>query len=189
LERASERLQLKQHNLTLYGDRVTLRPMTEKDWDVLLIWNNDPEVLYFTEGGDVSSRTLEDIQEIYRGVSQNAFCFIIEFNGQPIGECWLQQMNLERLLQKYSGKDCRRIDLMIGEKRLWGQGLGTDTIRTLTKFGFENDGAEMIFGLVGDYNLRSIGAFKKAGYIVEAEVEDPPGEKSKFTYDLVIRRV
>jgi|SRR5215475_1943191 len=181
-------MKLKEHNITLYGDQVTLRPMTENDWDILLKWNSDPEVLYFSEGGDVSSWNLEDIQGIYRDVSQNAFCFIIEFNGQPIGECWLQQMNIERLLQKYSGKDCRRIDLMIGEKRLWGHGLGTDTIRTLSKFGFEKEGADLIFGLVGDYNLRSIGAFKRAGYVVEAEIEDPPGEKSKFTYDLVIRR-
>lgn len=181
-------MKLKEHNITLYGNRVTLRPMTENDWDVLLKWNSDPEVLYFSEGEDVNSWTLEDIQGMYRYVSQNAFCFIIEFNGQPIGKCWLQQMNIERLLQKYSGRDCRRIDLMIGEKSLWGQGLGTDTIRTLTKFGFEKESSDLIFGLVGDYNLRSIGAFKRAGYVVEAEIEDPLGEKSKFTYDLVIRR-
>lgn len=62
---------------------------------------------------------------------------------------------------------------MIDEKRLWGQGLGTDTIRTLSKYGFEKEGAYMIFGLVGDYNLRSIDAFKRAGYEVDAEIEEP----------------
>jgi aminoglycoside 6'-N-acetyltransferase len=162
--------------------------MTEGDWDILLKWNSDPEVLYFSEGDDVESYNLEQVQGIYRGVSQNAFCFIIEFKGQPIGECWLQRMNIERLLKKHSGKDCRRIDLAIGEKRLWGQGLGTDTIRTLSKFGFEREGADMIFGLVGGYNLRSAGAFKKAGFEVEAEIEEPPGGKSQFSYDLVLRR-
>jgi aminoglycoside 6'-N-acetyltransferase len=178
---------LNEHNITLHGEQVVLRPMTENDWDILARWNSDPEVLYFSEGTDVKSYDLEDVQWMYRGVSQNAFCFIIEFNGQPIGNCWLQRMNIERLLEKYPGKDCRRIDLMVGEKRLWGQGLGTDTIRTLTKFGLE-EGADMIFGLVGDYNLRSVGAFKRAGYEVDAEVEEPPGEKAIFSYDLVIRR-
>ena len=179
---------LNEHNITLHGEQVVLRPMTENDWDILVRWNSDPEILYFSEGGDVESYDLEDVQGIYRWVSQNAFCFIIEFNDQPIGECWLQRMNIERLLEKYPRKDCRRIDLMIGEKRLWGCGLGTDTIRTLTRFGLEEEGADMIFGLVGDYNLRSVGAFKKAGYEVDAEVEEPPGEKAKFSYDLVIRR-
>jgi aminoglycoside 6'-N-acetyltransferase len=179
---------LSEHNITLHGEQVVLRPMTENDWDILARWNSDPEVLYFSEGGAVESYALEDVQGIYRWVSQNAFCFIIEFNDQPIGECWLQRMNIERLLEKYPDKDCRRIDLMIGEKRLWGRGLGTDTIRTLTRFGLEEEGADMIFGLVGDYNLRSVGAFKRAGYEVDAEVEEPPGEKATFSYDLVIRR-
>jgi RimJ/RimL family protein N-acetyltransferase len=180
---------LNEHNITLHGEQVVLRPMTENDWDILASWNSDSEVLYFSEGGDVESYDLEEVQGMYRGVSQNAFCFIIEFNGQPIGKCWLQRMNIERLLEKYPGKDCRRIDLLIGEKRLWGQGLGTDTIRTLTRFGLEEERADMIFGLVGDYNLRSVGAFKRAGYEVDAEVEEPPGEKAKFSYDLVIRRL
>src|SRR5262245_7073154 len=143
-------MKLKEHVIALYGKQVTLRPMTESDWEILLKWNSDPEVLYFTEGDEVEAYDLEQVQGIYREVSQNAFCFIIEFKGQPIGECWLQRMNIERLLEKHSGKDCRRIDLAIGEKRLWGQGLGTDTIRTLTKFGLEEEGADMIFGLVGD---------------------------------------
>jgi RimJ/RimL family protein N-acetyltransferase len=58
----------------------------------------------------------------------------------------------------------------------------------LSKFGFEQEEADMIFGLVGDHNPRSIGAFKKAGYQVEAQLREPPGGKSKFSYDLVLRR-
>src|SRR5215475_10554686 len=166
-------MRLKEHGITLHGNQVTLRPMTENDWDVLLKWNSDPAVLYYSEGSDVKSYDLEQVQGMYRDVSQNALCFIIEFNGQAVGKCWLQRMNIERLLKRYSGKDCRRIDLMIGEKRLWGQGLGTDTIRTLSKYGFEEEGADMIFGLVGDYNLRSISAFKRAGYEVDGEIEEP----------------
>ena len=98
--------------------------MTEDDWDILLKWNSDPEVLYYSEGDNITSRNLEEVQGIYRWVSQTAFCFMIEVGGMPIGECWLQRMNLERILEKYPNADCRRIDLMIGEKAFWGQGLG-----------------------------------------------------------------
>ena len=96
------------HEVLLTGDRVVLRPMTESDWDVLLRWCSDPEVLWFSEGDDVTSRPLDDVQMIYRRVSQSAYCFIIEVDGQPIGECWLQAMNLERVLSRYRGQDCRR---------------------------------------------------------------------------------
>jgi RimJ/RimL family protein N-acetyltransferase len=163
--------------------------MTEADWGVLARWNGDPEVLWYCEGDQVSSRPLDDVQGIYREVSQTGLCFIIEAGGHPIGECWLQEMNYDRILSRYPGMDCRRIDLMIGEKRLWGQGYGTDTIRALTRFGFEEEGADLIFACgVGDYNPRSRRAFEKAGYAVDQCIGTPPGAKARCEYDLVLSR-
>ena len=94
---------LKQHNITLEGKTsrglaVKLRPQTENDWDALERWNNDPEVLYYSDGDDVTFRSPEEVRYIYRSVSQNAFCFMIEADGREVGECWLQQMNLPRVL-------------------------------------------------------------------------------------------
>lgn len=181
-------LRLREHDITLRGTKVTLRPMTESDWGVLAQWNSDPEVLWFSEGDDVKSRPIEDIQGIYREVSQSGFCFIIEVNGCPIGECWLQEMNLDRILTRYPDKDCRRIDLTIGEKDQWGRGYGTDVIKTLTRFGFEEEGVDMIFGLVYDYNPRSRQAFEKAGYVEDRRIEEPAGGKARWSYDLVLRK-
>ena len=35
-------------------------------------------------------------------------------------------MNLQRIVAQFPDKDLRRIDLMIGEKELWGCGYGTE---------------------------------------------------------------
>lgn len=180
---------LRQHNITLQGERIVLRPTTEDDWDVLAQWHRDPEVLWFSEGDDVQSRSLADVQEIYRCVSQSAFCFIIELDALPIGECWLQEMNLDRILARYADLDCRRIDIMIGAKHLWGQGYGTEAIRLLTRLGFELENADLIFGCgVADYNPRSRGAFEKVGFVVDQWVENPPGAKARCECDLVLSR-
>ncbi|HUW58606.1 MAG TPA: GNAT family N-acetyltransferase [Planctomycetota bacterium] len=180
---------LRSHNVTLSAGRLTLRPMTEDDWDILMKWNTDPDVLYYAEGDDVTSRTLEETQAIYRGVSQRAFVFIAELDGVPIGECWLQRMNLERVRARHPGMDLRRVDLTIGEKRLWGQGWGTRMIGLLTRFGFEREGADAIFGCdVADYNLRSRRAFEKNGYVIDAEAPQPPGRKSKVNRDMILTR-
>jgi RimJ/RimL family protein N-acetyltransferase len=180
-------MQFREHTWTLQGNRVTLRPITEDDWDSLLKWNSDPEVLYFSEGDNISAYNLKQIQQIYRSISQNAFCFIIEFEHNAIGECWLQEMNQERVLEKYPGKDCRRIDLIIGEKRLWGHGLGTDVIRTLTRFGFEHEKVDIIFAIgIGDHNPRSLKAFQNAGYRIIDRIEEPTGRKASVSYDLAI---
>jgi len=180
---------LKPHNITLQGKRVLLRPMTEGDWEVLMKWNRDSEILYFTEGDGVAEYRPEEVQQIYRSVSQNAFCFIIELNGVPIGESWLQEMNLERILSQYSSQDCRRIDLMIGEKTLWGLGIGTEVIRLLAEFGFEREKVDAIFACdVADYNVRSIKAFQKTGFEVYATIPQPSTNKARYRYDLVLTR-
>ena len=180
---------LREHKVTLHGATVRLRPMTENDWDVLARWGGDPDVLWSSEGDDVQSYSLEDVQGIYRETSQTAFCFVIEVHGYAIGECWLQKMNLDRVLSKYPGTDCRRIDLTIGEKSQWGRGYGTDTIRTLTRWAFEDQGADMVFGCeVADYNPRSRRAFERAGYLEDQRVQEPAGAQARWSYDLALRR-
>lgn len=186
--------ELRTHNITLEGKtsrgiQIRLRPMTEGDWDILARWNNDPVVLYYNEVDNVSSYTFEEVQGIYRYVSQNAFCFIIQADGRPVGECCLQRMNLERILSKYPDLDCRRIDIMIGEKEYWSQGIGTESIRLVTDFGFESENADMIFYCnVADYNIRSQKACQKAGYELMAEIREEPGFKANFIYDYSMTR-
>jgi RimJ/RimL family protein N-acetyltransferase len=163
--------------------------MTEGDWDLLMKWNNDSKALYFAEGDDVTGRDLEDTQKIYRHVSQSAFCFIIESDGASVGECWLQRMNLERVQKRYPGLDCRRIDIAIGEKAFWGQGIGTRAIRLLTELGFERERVDAIFACeVGDHNPRSLRAFQKVGFEVCETLPQPPGFKARYGYDLILTR-
>jgi len=163
--------------------------MTEEDWDLLLVWNNAPEVLYFAEGDDVASYTLPEIQDLYRGVCKNAFCFIMTVAEHPIGECWLQRMNLERILKRFPDSDCRRIDLMIGEKAAWGHGYGTEAIRMLTDLAFIQEKADRVFGCdIADYNPASLRAFQKNGYRTVAQIAQPPGHKAKTCTDVMISR-
>jgi RimJ/RimL family protein N-acetyltransferase len=131
---------------------------------------------------------MEEVKAIYRGVSQTSYYFMIKFQGKPIGECQLQEMNLARILDRYPGLDCRRIDIMIGEKSLWGHGLGTEAIGLLTRFGFDREHADAIFGCdIADTNPRSRRAFEKNGYVVDGVYATPSENKAARTYDLVRR--
>ncbi len=177
--------ELYRHDVTLRGDRVALRPMTEDDWEILLRWNNDPDVMEFADAHEFEESSLEDIKAIYRWVSTHAHCFIIEVDGRPIGECWLQRMNLQRVVNQFPGKDLRRIDIMIGEKELWGRGYGTDSIGSLVDFGFQRQRADAIFGLVLADNSRSLRAFQKNGFTLHEIVEEDDGVLS---HDLIVRR-
>ncbi len=74
-------------------------------------------------------------------------------------------MNLPRILERFPDRDCRRIDLAIGEPGMWGRGIGTAAIGLLTAFAWR-DGAESAFGCdIAGFNQRSIRAFARCGYV------------------------
>ncbi len=177
--------QIRPHDVILREGRHVLRPMTEHDWPLLVALNNDPEVLYYAEGDDVASRSLDEVQAIYRHVSQTAFCFVIEHDGAAVGDCWLQQLNLQRLRERFPGLDCRRIDLEI-ERASWGRGIGGTAVRLLLGLAFDREGADAVFACdVADYNGASRRLFERAGFVLCAATDQPPGAKARATYDLV----
>ncbi len=178
---------LREHDVTLAGGNVTLRPLTEHDWETLLRWNNDPEVLYFAEGDNVTGRSAEQLQAIYRPISQHAFCFVIERNGTPVGDCWLQQLNLDRILEREAGLDCRRIDIVI-DRGAWGQRAGAAAVHLLLDFAFTAEGADAVFACdVADYNERSLRLWRALGFELYGEAEQPPGSKARIVSDFVLR--
>ncbi len=134
------------HTITLRGERVTLRPMTEADWPDLLRWISDPRWCIIPMARCADRTYLEEIQDIYRTVSQSALCFIIEHQVRSLGECMAAAHEPGAGAREYPGFELRRIDLMIGEKALWGQGLGTEVIRLLTDLAFSHERPIMYWG-------------------------------------------
>jgi len=186
---------LRQHDVVLEtvtsrGMKIRLRPMTEQDWDVLLKWNNDADVLFWSEGDDISCWALDDMIQMYRTVSERAFCFIIEAEGKPIGECWLQQMNLDEISARHPGKDLRRMPIMIGEKDYWDKGVGTAVVRALTEFAFLEECADMMFACaIKGNNKRSLRAFEKAGYVFYSNEESSSTKRDHNTHLFLTREV
>ncbi len=191
------------HEITLAGPHIRLRPLTESDWDLIVKWNNDPGVLFYSEGKDIRSWDFKELQQMYRQVSRDALLFIIEircrggsktrpgFPGgwKPVGDVWLQQMNLKHWLRRYPKKELRRLPICIGEKDEWGKGYGREVIGLLTDYAFEG-GAEMVFACgVGDHNSRCLKAFEKCGFSIARKVRVKAGGKGQRAYDLVRRKI
>ncbi len=179
---------LRSHDITLAGERVVLRPMTERDWPLIESINNNPEVGYFSEADEWTPYPLEKLQRTYRSISQNALMFVIEHRGEPVGECWLQRMNAQRILDEFPGRDVRRIDIAIGAPRLWGKGLGSEAIRLLVRLAFEREGVDLLVCFCSGHNPRSRRAFENAGLSVRRTVPRPGSPKADFSYDLIVTR-
>jgi Acetyltransferases, including N-acetylases of ribosomal proteins len=159
---------IRKHDYVLKKDNIRLRPMTDDDLDLLMMLNSDLEVLYWSDEDATTAYTMDRVIGIYGSVSQNAWCFIIEYNGIEIGECWLQKMNMQYILEEFPREIIYRIDISIGIKTYWNQGIGHRVIKLLTEFGFVRQNADKIFYLVEEKNKRSVRAAEKAGYVVHA---------------------
>ena len=178
---------IKSHNITLQGGndeyRIRLLPLSDEHLPLLYKWNADPEVLYWTEGGEDIKRSYDHntVHMIYGGISQNNLCFAVEVNGEIIGECWLQKMNLPEVKAMYDNSlDVRRIDMSIGEKSYWGKGIGTMFIGMLVDFAFNSEGVDVLHCFNEDYNIRSGRVWEKNGFTLVLQEELPQPQKGKL---------
>ncbi len=56
---------------------------------------------------------------------------------------------------------------MIGEKRFWNQGYGSEAMRLMLKYGFETVNLHRIYLRVFENNPRAVRAYEKAGFVHE----------------------
>ncbi len=97
--------------------------------------------------------------------------------------------NLEHLLRRERGNNIRRINVILGETKWWGRGLGSEAVALLVRFAFEVQGADAAFASqVAGYNERSRRMFERQGFGPYAEASQPKGAKARVTYDLILRR-
>jgi RimJ/RimL family protein N-acetyltransferase len=176
------------HNVTLHGGMkydIILRPLTDDHLPLLYRWCADPEVTYWTEGGEDIERSYDKdiVHQIYGGVSQNAFCFLVEVDGIPVGETWLQKMNLDYVLAMYDkSTDVRRIDMMVGEKSYWDKGIGSEFIPIIINFAFTEEKVDVLHCFCEDHNQRSRRMWEKNGFSLVLTEDLPQPQKGRYQY-------
>lgn len=136
---------------------VTLKNLKKSHFPLFYKWWNDKELRKLTSGKSESIRQ-EEINKILQDhlENPNGFDFIITADKQPIGHI---------LIQKKSRKKHFEIYIAIGEKRLWGQGIGTVAIKKAVKWFLKNFPKEKILQLeVLVNNPRAIRCYEKVGF-------------------------
>ena len=147
--------------VVLEGKRLILRNIDwESDFKALCRWNSNPEVLSYIEEDNVPPRTEDETRRLYEHHDRNGLLLIAELKGNgPIGEAFL---NRERVPEE----NAYRAPIMIGEPALWGQGLGTDILRTLLDYCFITLCHNSFYAFsVNSTNLRAIRMYTRCGFI------------------------
>lgn len=160
---------------TLRGERVTLRPMVAEDAALLSRWFSDEEFQRHQWGAWSGPMSPEGAREFWTRfqpadpASPDCALFAIEHESLPIGFANYRRLNL-----KHANAD---IGVGIGERELWGKGLGSEAVRLLRDHLLGAHGLHRIRLHVAATNDRAIAAYKKCGFEIEGiEREGVRGE-------------
>ncbi|MDR3642510.1 MAG: GNAT family protein [Candidatus Doudnabacteria bacterium] len=147
--------------MILKGVKVTLRPVRLDDAPRFVKWFNDPEVNKFLF---YRSLTLSQERKIIREKLQKQtkqsthFCIDTK-SGVHIGVTSFDSIR-ERNKNATWG-------IVIGDKRYWSQGYGTEAMSLMFEYGFKKLKLHRIEFDVYRYNKRAIGLYKKLGCKIE----------------------
>ncbi|MGE5595716.1 MAG: GNAT family N-acetyltransferase [Hyphomicrobiales bacterium] len=114
----------------LEGELVRLRSPEPDDEPYYYRWINDPEVTEYLSVRYPMTHAQE--REFAAGVTtydHAVFTVVTREDGRPIGNADLRQASPENR--------SAILGIMIGEREYRGRGYGTDTTRTICRFGFE----------------------------------------------------
>jgi len=147
-------------------NKLEYRPLTKKDIPLRAKWIGDPDINRFlgtrTRQG-LSAAFHEQWYQKYRKEKSKKI-FIITYDGQPIGQVGLTDINLL--------DENAELYIVIGEKSFHGKGIGTLAVKWICDYGFNKLDLHKIWLEVHADNLGGIACYKKCGFVEEGRFKE-----------------
>lgn len=165
-----------------YGEKVCLRAYKEEDIKMAMKLVNDKELKKFLVTNIPFPMSLWEEEawvKSQKGSESGEYNFAIEDikTGKYIGGCGIQKVNwLTRVAV---------VGIMIGDKDYWGKGYGTDAMKVLMKFIFEDMNISKIRLHTFSFNERAKKCYEKCGFEVEGVLKNEIFKEGKY-YDEII---
>jgi len=147
------------------GDKIWLRAIERSDLKQLLKWRNNPKLRRnFREWRELNMQNQEDFFNDMVMNSNHVVFGIEDEDHNLIGVCRISYIDW----QARSGE----IGCYIGDEEKQNQGYGTDALRTLVEFGFEEAGLHRLEAAMLSDNISAVKSFTKAGFKQEGVMRD-----------------
>jgi ribosomal-protein-alanine N-acetyltransferase len=160
------------------GAKVVLRQKRATDAAADYAWRSDPEMARFDAARPFSAsfddfRALHEEELSYPSPSRRTLA-IEDHAGRHIGN--VMYYNID-----YAHGEAE-LGITIGVREYWGQGYGTDAVRTLVRHLFTRTALRRIYLKTLDWNERAHRCFEKAGFVVY-------GSNRRGGYDFILMEV
>ena len=142
----------------LEGEKIYLAPMMVEDAKIFCKWLNDNSV---TDGLNKTKdvTTIENEIEYLENVNKKgeyAFSIVKKEDDTLIGSCSINEIDFPNR--------AGTVGILIGDEENRGKGYGTDTLKTLLNYGFNELCLHNIQLGVYSFNERAIACYKKVGF-------------------------
>lgn len=143
--------------MKIKGEKIYLKPISVNHAKTFIKWFDDPEVIKYTI---IKPMTLAEeikwIKERKENKKDEIWCIFIKTTGELIGNVGAHNLDNPN---KYFN-----VGIVIGKKKYWGKGYGTDAFKTLIKYLFEKKRARKLILDVRRENKAAIQVYKKCGF-------------------------
>ena len=144
----------------ILGQTVRLRAIERDDLPTFVRWFNDPEVRRYLLMYMPMSLAEEEkwFEEQLQKRDSRIFAIEAIDGDQPvhIGNIGIHDIDWKNRMTE--------VGIAIGEKDYWGRGYGSDALKTLLHFAFQEMNLHRVQLRVHDYNARAIRCYEKCGF-------------------------
>ena len=164
----------------IYGNNLRLRSAERADIPQFLRWINDPLVVENLETyapmGTVEEEAWFDAM---KACPIDEHCLVIEVRPEGAADKWVVIGNTSFFPINQKARSVE-IGIMIGEKEYWNKGHGTETMRTMCRYGFEELNLNRVWLRVYSSNPRARKAYEKAGFVYEGTLREAEYKHGRY---------
>lgn len=161
---------------------IQLLPLHQHQAPAFHRWISDPEVILYSMSAFQELTTLEQVDEwltrtLQDPKSLNLGIYLTATN-ELIGYAGISNISRVNRSGEYF--------ILVGEKRYWGQGVGTAVTRQVVSRGFEDLGLQRIMLTVSEPNKGGVKAYQRAGFRLEGRLRNACYRHNAFHDKLVM---
>ena len=157
-------------------DNVYLRGIRKEDYtERLFCWANDQEVTHYMITG-LQPSIKEKMEQLYldtiKKQSEVVFAIVRKTDHLTIG-----LVGLYRLDDQARHAEFR---IIIGEKEMWGQGIGSQCAKVIIRYAFANLNLNKVWLGVNEENIQAVKSYEKTGFVTEGKLREEIYRNNKY---------